>query len=132
MDFGPIRAVDPRICVISPCARYKASTKIAVGLVRLDCGTEVVQHADLCPVRARERAILRIRDGVTHRVWPGIPDWAVSKPLADEINAIPALARSDLVNVAAGATQNAVLHFSLGHHMFRTVAKLVPRPFLNS
>jgi hypothetical protein len=57
--------------------------KIAVGLVRLDYSAEVVQHADLCLVRARERTVLRVRDRVTDRVWPCIPDRAISKPIAD-------------------------------------------------
>jgi len=57
--------------------------KIAVALVRLDYSAEVVQHADLCLVRARERTVLSIRDRVTDRVWPCIPDRAISKPIAD-------------------------------------------------
>ena len=57
--------------------------KIAVGLVRLDYSAEVVQHAHLSSARARERAVLRVRDRVTNRVWPRIPDRAVSKPIAD-------------------------------------------------
>ena len=63
--------------------RRFANGENAVGLVRLDYGAEVVQHADLCPVRARERAVLRVRDRVTDRVWPCVPDRAVSKPIAD-------------------------------------------------
>ena len=50
--------------------RRFATCENAVGLVRLDYSAEVVQHADLCPLRARERAVLRVRDRVTHRVWP--------------------------------------------------------------
>ena len=57
--------------------------KIAVGLVRLDYSAEIVQHTDLCLVRARERTVLRVRDRVTDRVWPCIPDRAISKPIAD-------------------------------------------------
>jgi hypothetical protein len=57
--------------------------KIAIGSVRSDYSAKVVQHADLCPVRARERAVLRVRDRVTDRVWPCIPDRAVSKPIVD-------------------------------------------------
>src|SRR5262249_9689654 len=88
----------------------------AVGLMRMDYSAEVVQQADLSPVRARERAVLRVRDRVTDRVWPCIPDRTVSKPVADKINAIPALAQTDLVNVAGG-TPKAVLLFSLGYHI---------------
>jgi hypothetical protein len=54
-----------------------------IGLVRLDYSAEVVQYADLCLVQARERTIPRVRDRVTDRVWPCIPDRAVSKPIAD-------------------------------------------------
>src|SRR5215475_5343642 len=87
-----------------------------IGLVRLDYSAEVVQQADLCPARARERPVLRVRDRVTDRVWPCIPDRAVSKPVTDKINSVSAVARTDLVNFAAGGTQKAVLSFSLGHH----------------
>src|SRR5262245_35400601 len=57
--------------------------KIAVGLVHLDYSAEVVEHTDLCPLRARERAVLRVRDRLTDRVWPCIQDRTVSKPIAD-------------------------------------------------
>src|SRR5215471_17833175 len=91
--------------------------KIAVGLVRLDYSAEIVQHADLCLLRARQRAVPRVRDRVTDRVWPCIPDWPVSKPIADQINAIPALPGTDFVNVAVGGSPNAVLAFSFGYHI---------------
>src|SRR5215831_17918773 len=42
--------------------------------MRLDHSAEVVEHANVCPVGARERAVLRIRDRVTYRVWPCIPN----------------------------------------------------------
>jgi hypothetical protein len=47
-----------------------AAGEIAVGLVRLDYSAEIVQHANVCPVRAQERAVIRVRDRVTDRVWP--------------------------------------------------------------
>ena len=89
-----VRVNDPNCACIIVKAETPAPTQTgfaeivsdrenAVGLVRLDYGAEVVQHADLCPVRARERAVLRVRDGVADRVWPCIPDRAVSKPTAD-------------------------------------------------
>ena len=73
----PCAAVNGPICCASSV--FEASS----GLVCPDYGAEVVQHADPCPVRASERAVLRIRDRVTDRVWPCIPDRAVSKPIAD-------------------------------------------------
>jgi hypothetical protein len=80
-----IRAVDYPGCLADRTKTNRASplAKIAVGFVRLDYSAEVVQHADLCRVRARDRPILRVRDGVTDRVWPCIPDRAMSKPIAD-------------------------------------------------
>src|SRR5215510_5880088 len=89
--------------------------KTAVGLVRLDYSTEVVQHTDLCPVRARERAVLRVSDRVTYRVWPCIPNRAVSKPNVNQIHAVPARAGPDLVNLAAGGPPKAVLSIWLGY-----------------
>jgi len=70
-------AVEVKTNVASPLL------KIAVGLVRVDYNAEVVQHTDLRPVRAQERAVLRVRDRVADRVWPCIPDRAISKPSAD-------------------------------------------------
>jgi hypothetical protein len=67
----------------APADSASPLAEIAIGFVRLDYSAEVVQHADVCRVRARERPVLRIRDGVTDRVWPCIPDRAVSKPIAD-------------------------------------------------
>src|SRR5262245_18190470 len=57
--------------------------KIAVGLVHLDYSAEVVEHTDLCPLRARERGVLRVRARLMDRVVPCIPDRTVSKPIAD-------------------------------------------------
>ena len=81
----PGTSLSPPGCFADRAKRNSASplAKIAVGLVRLDYSAEVVQHADLCPVRARERAVFRVRDRVTDRIWPCIPDRAGSKPIAD-------------------------------------------------
>src|SRR5262245_22297857 len=72
-------------CLADRAKTNRASplAKIAVGFVSLDYSAEVIQHADLCRVRTRERSVLRVRDRVTDRVWPSIPDRAVSKPIAD-------------------------------------------------
>jgi hypothetical protein len=74
-SYGTINRKETTLGTLSP--------DVPKRLVRLDYSAEVVQHADLCPVRARERAILRVRDRVTDRVWPCIPDRAVSKPIVD-------------------------------------------------
>jgi len=90
--FQPLSIVCPffslahaHVRAVRECPSNGASplAKIAVGLVRLDYSAEVVQHADLCLVRARERTVLRVRDRVTDRVWPCIPDRAISKPIAN-------------------------------------------------
>src|SRR6266576_5095072 len=78
-----IKSTAPRLNDSQQACQATPLAKIAFGLVCLDYSAGVVQHADRCPVRARERAILRVRDGGADRVWPGIPDRSVSKPIAD-------------------------------------------------
>src|SRR5262249_28213209 len=63
--------------------RVSPLAKIALGFVRLDYSSGVVQQADNCPAQAREGAVLRIRDRVMDRVGSCIPDPAVSKLIAD-------------------------------------------------
>jgi hypothetical protein len=58
-----------------------------------------IKHADDRPVRARARAVLRVRDGAADCVGSCIPDRAVLKPIADQIKAVPLLAGTDLVSV---------------------------------
>src|SRR5262249_52543598 len=54
-----------------------------LGLLRLDYSLGVVQHTDNCLARRRPGAILRVRDCVANCVGSCIPDWTVSKPVAD-------------------------------------------------
>jgi hypothetical protein len=61
-----------------------------------------IKHADDRLVRARERAVLRVRDGKADGIGSCIPDWAESQPIADQIKAVPVLAGTDLVNVLGG------------------------------
>ena len=71
-------------------------------LMRCDDFARFIKHADDRPVRARARAVLRVRDRVADCVGSCIPDWAQSQPIADQIKAVPVLAGTDLVNVLGG------------------------------
>jgi len=84
--------------------------------VHLDYSPGVVQHADNCALRAKVGAILCVRDCLTDRIGPCIPDRAVSKQLTDQIKAISVLARTNLVNVVAPQPQAPLF----GIHGFHT------------
>jgi hypothetical protein len=76
-----------------------------------------IKHADDRTVRARARAVLRVRDRVSDCVGSCIPDRAESQPIADQVKAVSVLAGTDFVNVAAVGSPKAVLPFSLGYHI---------------
>src|SRR5215468_3217266 len=57
--------------------------KTALVFVRLDYSAGVIKHADNCPVRAREGAVLHVGDRFADRVGSCIPDRAASKAIAD-------------------------------------------------
>jgi hypothetical protein len=85
-------------------------------LVHLDYRAGVVQHADNCPIRARTRAIFRVRDRVADRIGACIPDRAVPKTITNQIKAISVLAGTHLINVVAGRQPKAVLFGTLRFH----------------
>src|SRR6476660_10593153 len=76
--------------------------EIALALVRFEDVARFIKHADDRPVRARARAVIRVRDRVADCVGSCIPDWAESEPIANQIKAVPVLAGTDLVNVLGG------------------------------
>jgi hypothetical protein len=71
-----------------------------------------IKHADERPVRARARAVLRVRDRAADSVGSCIPDWTVSQPIADQIKAVPVLAGTDLVNVLGGGADISIRLFA--------------------
>jgi hypothetical protein len=89
---------------------------IAPLLVHLHHSTGVVQYADNCPLRTRVGAILRVRDRIADRVGPCIPDWTVSKQLADQVKTISVLARTHLVKVVADCQPKAASFRAHGFH----------------
>ena len=84
---------------------------------RAAVATMPLKHADDRPVRARERTVLRVRYRAADCVGSGIPDRAISKSIADQINAIPVLVRTDLVSFAAGGLPEAFPPFPIGYHI---------------
>jgi hypothetical protein len=95
---------------------YVARNEGATLFVPLDHSAGVVEHTDNCPLRSEVRAILRVRNCISHRVGPRIPDRTVSKQVTEQLDAISVLARTYFVKVVGGGQSNAALFRAHGFH----------------
>jgi len=81
-DTDETQAALARLMLIKSLAT-SGFPELAFVLVCLGHVAPFIKHADDRPVRARERAVLRVRDRVADCVGSCIPDRAVSQPIAD-------------------------------------------------
>lgn len=97
---------------------YVARNEGATLFVPLDHSAGVVEHTDNCPLRSEVRAILRVRNCISDRVGPRVPDRTVSKQVTEQLDTISVLARTYFVKVVGGGQSNAALFRAHGFHTF--------------